>query len=74
VSHSHQVELDLTGPTLKATIKKASATSTNDDSVSLAPIAEGASMSIDGSGGTFTVALNILSRNIKSNSFNIADT
>ena len=31
-------------------------------------------MTINGSGGTFDITLSMLSRNIKSNSFNIADT
>jgi hypothetical protein len=74
MNHSHQLELELTGPTLKTTIKKASVAATNNHSVSLAPIAEGASMTINGSDGTFDITLSMLSRNIKSNSFNIADT
>lgn len=72
IQHVHDFEGSIAGASLILNCGKP--TTTSRSTISLAPIAEGASMTINGSGGTFDITLSMLSRNIKSNSFNIADT
>lgn len=72
VKHVHKIKGEMTGASLQ--LDCGEPTIGGNTTISLAPIAEGASMTINGSGGTFDITLSMLSRNIKSNSFNIADT